>query len=119
MAKKKEKQIADYLPLTESSYYILLSLTKPLHGYAMMQEIEDLSKRSVTIGPGTMYGAFSTMEEEGLIEMVREEGRRKEYLLTPKGAAVLLGQIKRFEIMIENSKKHIDILKTLDHNREV
>ena len=119
MTKKKEKQIADYLPLSESSFYILLTLTKPLHGYAMMQEIEDLSKGSVNIGPGTLYGAFSTMEEEGLIEMVKEEGRRKEYLLTSKGAAVLLGQIKRLEVMVENASQQIHTLKTITNNREV
>jgi len=119
MAKKKEKQVSDYLPLSESSYYILLSLTKPLHGYAMMQEIEDLSKGSVTVGPGTMYGAFSTMEGEGLIDMVREEGRRKEYLLTPKGAAVLMEQINRFEIMLENGRIQNKVLKSLAGKSEV
>ena len=119
MAKKKVKVVADYLPLSESSYYILLTLTKPLHGYAMMQEIEDLSKGSVTIGPGTMYGAFSTMEGEGLIEMVREEGRRKEYLLTPKGAAVLIEQINRFETMLENGRIQNKVLKSLAGKSEV
>jgi len=118
MAKKKEKQITEYLPLTESSYYILLTLTKPLHGYAMMQEIEALSKGAVTIGPGTLYGALSTMEQEGLIKMVREEGRRKEYLLTPKGAAVLLEQIKRFETMLENGSNIKAMLKSLKKEYE-
>lgn len=119
MAKKKVKQITEYLPLTESSFYILLTLTKPLHGYAMMQEIETLSKGAVTIGPGTLYGAFSTMEQEGLIKMVREEGRRKEYLLTPKGAAVLLEQIKRYETMLENARNVTLKLNALIEESEV
>lgn len=118
MAKKKEKQISEYLPLTESSFYILLTLTQPLHGYAMMQEIEQLSKGSVTIGPGTLYGAFSTMEQEGLIQMVREEGRRKEYLLTPKGAAVLLEQIMRYETMLDNGRNIKAALKSLVNKSE-
>ena len=118
MKKKQEKQIIEYLPLTESSYYILLTLTKPLHGYAMMQEIEVLSKGAVSIGPGTLYGAFSTMEQEGLIKMVREEGRRKEYLLTPKGAAVLLEQIKRYETMLENGRNVKAALQSLEKESE-
>jgi DNA-binding PadR family transcriptional regulator len=118
MAKKKEKQISEYLPLTESSFYILLTLTQPLHGYAMMQEIEQLSKGSVTIGPGTLYGAFSTMEQEGLIQMVREEGRRKEYLLTSKGAAVLLEQIMRYETMLDNGRNIKAALKSLINKSE-
>ena len=105
MKTKNEKQIKDYLPLTESSFYILMTLTKPLHGYGIMQKVEALSKGAVTLGPGTLYGALTTMEKEALIKMVREEGRRKEYLLTPKGAAVLLVQIDRLEIMLENARK--------------
>ena len=119
MSKNKEKQFADYLPLTESGYYILLTLIKPLHGYAMMQEIEDLSNGTVTIGPGTLYGAVATMEQAGLIELVREENRRKEYLLTAKGALVLMEQIKRFETMLNNGRNRNIILKSFVSKREV
>ena len=85
----------------------------------MMQEIEDLSNGTVTIGPGTLYGAVATMEQAGLIELVREEDRRKEYLLTAKGALVLMEQIKRFETMLKNGRNRNSILKSLVSRREV
>jgi DNA-binding PadR family transcriptional regulator len=99
-----ENKIAKYLPLTEATYYILLSLVEPLHGYGIMQKVEGLSEGTVSIGPGTMYGAFTTLEKEGLISMVKEEDRRKSYALTGKGKQVLAEQIRRIEIMYHNGQ---------------
>ena len=92
-----------YLPLTESTFYILLTLVEPMHGYGLMQKVETISEGTVTIGPGTLYGAFSTLEKEGLILKVHEEERRKSYALTSKGKKVLLKQIERLEIMTRNA----------------
>ncbi|MFC2014023.1 PadR family transcriptional regulator [Chloroflexota bacterium] len=94
--------INKYLPLTESTYYIMLTLVEPLHGYAVMQKIEETSNGTVKIGPGTLYGAFTALEKEKLIVKVKEENRRKSYVLTAKGKKVLLNQIKRLEIMTRN-----------------
>ena len=91
-----------YLPLTESTYYIMLTLVEHLHGYAVMQKIEEISKGAVKVGPGTLYGAFASLEKEGLIVKVKEENRRKSYVLTTKGKKVLKNQIKRLEIMTRN-----------------
>ena len=107
-----EKSIRKYLPLSESTYYILLTLVEPLHGYGVMQKVDQISKGAVTIGPGTLYGAFSTLEKEGLIVMTGQEERRKIYALTEKGRQVLLEQIRRIEMMAENGqevKKELDI----------
>jgi DNA-binding PadR family transcriptional regulator len=91
-----------YLPLTESTYYILLSLVEPLHGYGVMQKVEAISEGTVKIGPGTLYGAFQALEKEGLISKVGEEERRKIYTLTGKGWQVLKKQIDRLVIMVRN-----------------
>ncbi|MDD5082047.1 MAG: PadR family transcriptional regulator [Dehalococcoidales bacterium] len=91
-----------YLPLTEATYYIMLALIEPLHGYAVMQKVEQISRETVRVGPGTLYGVFDTLEKAGLISMVKEKDRRKSYALTPNGREVLLSQIKRLEIMTTN-----------------
>ena len=88
-----------YLPLTESTYYIMLALSRPLHGYAVMQRVAELSRRSVTVGPGTLYGAFVTLEKQKLIEKVGEEGRRKVYTLTALGNRVLAAHTERLRTM--------------------
>ena len=96
--------VRKYLPLTEATYYIMLALLEPRHGYAVMQEVEINSQGTVSVGAGTLYGAFSTLEKSGLIRKVSEEDRRKYYLLTPKGREVLSAQVKRFEIMAQSGR---------------
>jgi DNA-binding PadR family transcriptional regulator len=91
-----------YLPLTESTAYILLALKNPLHGYGIMQKVESMSEHTVKIGPGTLYGAFSTLESEGLITKAGEEDRRKLFVMTTKGREVLKEHLHRLEIMIKN-----------------
>ena len=53
------KQTPNYLPLTETTAYILIALAEPMHGYALMQKVEVMSQGTVRIGPGTLDGAFS------------------------------------------------------------
>jgi len=77
----------------------MLALIEPLHGYAVMHKVEQISQGTVRVGPGTLYGVFDTLVAAGLIVMVKEENRRKSYKLTMKGKEVLLIQIKRLEIM--------------------
>jgi DNA-binding PadR family transcriptional regulator len=100
-----------YLPLSETTFYTMVCLTEPMHGYALMQKAASLSKDTVQIGAGTLYTIFSTLEKEGLIRMVNEEDRRKTYALTPKGKQVLQLQIHRLEIMAENGKRIAGLLK--------
>jgi len=99
-----DKEMNRYLPLTEATCYILLALTEPLHGYGVMQKIEHLSKGTVNVGPGTLYGAFSTLEKDGLIIKVGEEERRKSYVLTAKGTSILQEHLRRVEILAGNAR---------------
>ena len=98
------KDITKYLPLSESTAYILLALAEPLHGYGIMQKVEQISEETVKLGPGTLYGAFTTLESEGLIVKVGEAERRKTYALTDKGRQVLKEHIRRSAILVENGK---------------
>ncbi len=95
-------EITRYLPLTETTCYILLALAEPMHGYALMQKVETLSEGTVNIGPGTLYTAFATLEKEQLIVKVAEADRRKSYALTPKGRQVLREHIRRSNILVRN-----------------
>jgi len=88
----------------------MLTLVEPLHGYAVMQKVEEISKGTVKVGPGTLYGAFTSLGKEGLIVKVKEENRRKSYVLTPKGKKILMNQIKRLEIMNQNGLSVISLL---------
>ena len=66
--------------LTEVTFYILLSLYSPKHGYAVMQFIEEKTGGRLSLGAGTLYGALNSMQEKGWIELFGDsEGRKKEY----------------------------------------
>ncbi len=93
--------------LTETVYYILLSLFTPLHGYGIMQNVRDLSQGRVNLGAGTLYGAISTLLEKGWINQLAMDmdARKKEYVITNIGKAVVSGEIRRLEELIENGKK--------------
>ena len=93
-----------FLPLTEATYYILLALVTPKHGYAVMQEAEEISEGTLRLAPGTLYGAFTTLEQGKLIQMAGKEGRRKIYQLTDKGIEVLQEQVHRLRIMLQSAE---------------
>jgi DNA-binding PadR family transcriptional regulator len=81
-------------PLREPTFLILAALApQPLHGYAIIGEVADLSGGRLALRPGTLYGALDRLADEGLLESDREEvvdGRmRRYYRLTDAGAALL------------------------------
>jgi DNA-binding PadR family transcriptional regulator len=85
------------LPLSETMHYILLALREPLHGYAVMQKIEEMSGGAVVLAAGTLYGAIENLSKHGWIEPVGVEGRRKVYQTTYDGNAVLNVEQERLQ----------------------
>jgi DNA-binding PadR family transcriptional regulator len=72
----------------EPGVLILTSLASGAkHGYALTKDIEGFA--GVKLGPGTLYGAITRLEERGLIEPAGEEQRRRPYRLTATGETEL------------------------------
>lgn len=90
--------------LTEATYYILLSLYQPQHGYGIMQQTQELSGGRVHLAAGTLYGALNSLSEKGWIRQlpIPDGSRRKEYQLTEKGLEVLKQELKRLRELVEN-----------------
>lgn len=86
------------LPLTETTYLILLALQSAGHGYAVMQRVEEMSEGRVRIAAGTMYGALDHLTKQKLIEPVRsEDPRRKVFKTTAAGLELLAAETQRME----------------------
>jgi DNA-binding PadR family transcriptional regulator len=67
---------------------ILTSLAAgPKHGHALAKDIEEFA--GVSLGPGTLYGAITRLEERGLIEPLQSDDRRRPYGITAVGSAAL------------------------------
>lgn len=89
------------LPLTETTFYILLALRNPGHGYEIMQTVEDLSGGNVRIAAGTMYGALDNLLKQKLIQAVpSSDARRKVYQITAYGREILEMEHMRLHQMI-------------------
>jgi DNA-binding PadR family transcriptional regulator len=93
-------------PLTEASFYILISLITPLHGYGVMKKVDELSAGRVKLAPGTLYGALSNLQSSGLITSGEGTDNRKKkmYKITLPGLNLAEYEIKRLQEMVNNGK---------------
>lgn len=87
--------------LTEVTFYILLSLYTPKHGYAVMQFIEEKTGGRLSLGAGTLYGALNALQEKGWIVPCGEsKGRKKEYLITSQGKEMAEKELVRLNELV-------------------
>ena len=92
--------------LTEVTFFILLSLIEPRHGYGIMQFIEKETKGRLTLGAGTLYGALNTMLEKGWIRLADNElGRKKYYVLTEAGHEMMINEQDRLKEVIKTASR--------------
>jgi DNA-binding PadR family transcriptional regulator len=81
---------------TDPGLLVLTSLAEgPKHGYAITRDVEVLA--GVRLGPGTLYGALSRLEGNGLIEALPAEDRRRPYRITTAGTCALAEQLRMLE----------------------
>lgn len=94
------------IPLTETIFYILLSVRRPNHGYGIIQEVEKLTKGRVTLGAGTLYGAIQTMTARGWIRIYSAETdsrKKKEYVITEQGRRIFEEEKMRLRELLSNA----------------
>lgn len=88
----------DAAPLTPVVFHVLLALSEgPLHGYAIMKEVERESGQSM--GPGTIYGALQRLQEAGWIDEAATDPtdarRGRAFRLTAEGQGSLRAEAER------------------------
>lgn len=88
--------------LTDSMFYIMAALTKPRHGYAIMNLLEETTKGAVTIGPASMYTIIKKLLKQHWIYLSDDtSSRRKTYQLTNEGREVLAEDLKVRKLLIQ------------------
>jgi DNA-binding PadR family transcriptional regulator len=93
---------ADFLPLTEAAFHVLLALADgDAHGYALLEAVRRQTDGAVRLSTGTLYGILSRLLADGLIaDLARrdpDDDRRRFYRLTPLGRAVARAESARLE----------------------
>ena len=102
--------------LTEPTFYILLSLSEPLHGYGIIKNAENLSSGRVRLGAGTLYGALDKMIKRKWIlkrKQRAESGRRKVYELTSLGREVLENEVVRLRELVRHGQQALRAMKEM------
>ena len=75
--------------LTEVTFFILLALYQPRHGYAIMQFVEEKTNGRLVIGAGSLYGALESLSKKGWITVHdASDVRKKQYRITKEGKNV-------------------------------
>ncbi len=75
------------------------------HGYAMMEDIERFA--GVRLGPGTLYGAITRLEEQRWIKPVPSDDRRQPYRITPEGRAHLAGLLEHLNEVVKTGLRRL------------
>ena len=84
--------MSDRSPNSDPGLLLMISLSSgPKHGHAMLLDVAAFA--GTRLGPGTLYGALSRLEQDGLVEPLPLEGRRRPYRLTDAGLGALRGRL--------------------------
>jgi DNA-binding PadR family transcriptional regulator len=98
--------MADPAPTNDPGLLLLISLAGgPKHGHAMLLDIAAFA--GVRLGPGTLYGALSRLEEEGLVAALPTDGRRRPYRLTPSGRRALASRLGGLDRAVQTGLQRV------------
>ena len=88
---------------------VLASLSNgPKHGHAMIEDILGLC--GTQLGPGTLYGAIARLEQQGWIEPLPAEERRRPYRITAEGMRVLRARLATLQQFVKAGVERLDPL---------
>jgi DNA-binding PadR family transcriptional regulator len=92
--------------LTDPTILVLASLADgDKHGYAMMEDIQAFA--GVRLGPGTLYGAITRLEQRGWIEPIQSDDRRQPYRLSPAGREYLKQQVDDMNKVLQTALRRL------------
>lgn len=94
-----------FLPMSETMFYILLSLRQQRHGYGIMQHVRELTGGRIVLGAGTIYQSLSKLEGDGLIQPAGAVDRKKNYRITPLGQQILQEEARRIAELYRNAEE--------------
>ena len=92
--------------MNDPNLLILASLADgDKHGYAIMIDVRTFA--DVTLGPGTLYGAITRLEERGLIRPVGTDDRRQSYRLTAAGRQHLEAELASLQSVVRTGIRRL------------
>lgn len=102
----KEKMIKSYIPMTETAFYILLSLSEPRHGYGIIKHVEEMTEGRLVLGSGTIYGTLKKMQRDQIVTVYADERRKIIYEVSDLGKELMRHEINRLKELNSNALKY-------------
>ena len=102
----------EFETLTPQMFYILLSLYEPICGLEIMEKVNEMTEGDVRVGAGTLYALLPRFENIGYIQLLKEENKRKIYIITQKGK-------ERLELEKEKMQKQVILFMKKDYEDEI
>lgn len=107
----------DLLPLSTPVFHILLALGHDrLHGYGIMQAVEQKTGGAARVLPGTLYTTLNRMLSDGLVDEAAppeaapaDDRRRRYYRMTPFGLRVAAAEVQRMALLLELARRDLMI----------
>jgi DNA-binding PadR family transcriptional regulator len=99
-------------PLSRTAVHVLLAIgPEQRHGYAIMREIERMTKGATRLGPGGIYTTIRRLLDDRLIEECDErpdpeldDQRRRYYRLTGMGRAAASAEVRRLDTLVRAAR---------------
>ena len=93
--------------LSEQMYYILLALWEPQCGADISRRGSALSGQRIQVGPGTLYTLLARFEEQQIILETGSQGRRRYYVITDKGKAMVRAEYTRLQALVKDGYPYL------------
>lgn len=95
--------------LTEPMFYVLMSfLKRDMCGIDITEFVERRTRGRLRLGPGTLYTLLAKFQDEGLIQEIEVEGRKRTYRLTGKGRAAYREELDRLRACVRDAEEELE-----------
>jgi PadR family transcriptional regulator, regulatory protein PadR len=103
-AKSQAERLAKDLVAASATPMLLAILNKgPSYGYAIIQEVRELSGGELEWSEGMLYPVLHRLEDQDLIESYEERGengrKRRYYRLRPEGKRALAEERRQWDVV--------------------
>lgn len=105
--------------LTESMFYVLMAFGRgPMCGIQVAEFIEERTAGRIQMGPATLYTILGKYEQEGYIQEIAVEGRKRTYEITQRGRQAYCEEVERLNRCVADAWAEQVFWKVTDSSQQ-
>ena len=103
--------------LTESMFYVLMAFGRgAMCGIEVADFIEMRTDGRIQMGPATLYTILGKFEQEGYIEEIAVEGRKRTYQITDRGRMAYREEVARLSHCVADAAAESSLVYEADNS---